>query len=256
MDYLFQDGGKPKAKKSKTASKTTKSKTNTKTTKSKSSSKTGTKTTKSKTTSKKSSSKKGGNFLGAVGDLVAPTGWGPFATAAGLLALDRVDSALRRGKSEKSSAKKMSGGGGPVIKGPIYNSTPNQKGKIHPFTDLPIYLTPNEQAVKNRFNKYYSDNRNIIEYYDNSVKEYTPIPKKTYDEIKQICIKKERTRKNSSGNRPKYLSISVAMQDGISDLLRKVYWDHIIFKLYHGTVNKYGEFSLEKMVSIPFFNEI
>jgi hypothetical protein len=112
MDYLFQDGGKPKAKKSKTASKTTKSKTNTKTTKSKSSSKTGTKTTKSKTTSKKSSSKKGGNFLGAVGDLVAPTGWGPFATAAGLLALDRVDSALRRGKSEKSSAKKggMRGG--------------------------------------------------------------------------------------------------------------------------------------------------
>jgi hypothetical protein len=54
------------------------------------------------------------------------------------------------------------------------------------FTELPIYLTPNEQAeqaVKNRFNKYYSDNRNIILYYDNRVKEYTPIPKKTYDEI-------------------------------------------------------------------------
>jgi hypothetical protein len=112
MDYLFQDGGKPKAKKSKTGSKTTKSKTTTKTTKSKSSSKTGTKTTKSKTTSKKSSSKKGGNFLGTVGDLVAPTGWGPFATAAGLLALDRADAALRRGKSTKSSAKKggMRGG--------------------------------------------------------------------------------------------------------------------------------------------------
>jgi hypothetical protein len=112
MDYLFQDGGKPKVKKSKTASKTTKSKTTTKTTKSKSSSKTGTKTTKSKTTSKKSSSKKGGNFLGSVGDLVAPTGWGPFATAAALVGLDRVDAALRRGKSEKSSAKKggMRGG--------------------------------------------------------------------------------------------------------------------------------------------------
>jgi hypothetical protein len=105
MDYLFQDGGKPKAKKSKTS----KSKTGTKTktaTKSKTSTKTGSKTTKSKT-----GSKKGGNFLGAVGDLVAPTGWGPFATAAGLLALDRADAALRRGKSTKSSAKKMSGGG-------------------------------------------------------------------------------------------------------------------------------------------------
>jgi hypothetical protein len=110
MDYLFQDGGKPKKTKSKTKTKTgtkTKSKTASKT---KSSTKTGTKTTKSKTTSKKSSSKKGGNFLGTVGDLVAPTGWGPFATAAGLLALDRADAALRRGKSTKSSAKKMSGG--------------------------------------------------------------------------------------------------------------------------------------------------
>ena len=109
MNYLFQDGGKPKAKKSKTKSKTA-TKT-TKTTKSKSSSKTGTKTTKSKT----KTPKKGGNFLGAVGELVAPTGWGPFATAAGLLALDRADAALRRGKStksEKSNAKKggMRGG--------------------------------------------------------------------------------------------------------------------------------------------------
>jgi hypothetical protein len=113
MDYLFQDGGKPKAKKSKTGTKTTKSKTATKTTKSKSSTKTGTKSsTKTKTGTKKTGSKKGGNFLGAVGDLVAPTGWGPFATAAGLLALDRADAALRRGKSTKSSAKKggMRGG--------------------------------------------------------------------------------------------------------------------------------------------------
>lgn len=107
MDYLFQDGGKPKKTKSKTSTKSKSTKT-----KSKTSTKTGTKTTKSKTTTKKSSSKKGGNFLGAVGDLVAPTGWGPFATAAGLLALDRADSALRRGKSTKSSAKKggMRGG--------------------------------------------------------------------------------------------------------------------------------------------------
>jgi len=110
MDYLFQDGGKPKKTKSKTKTGTkTKSKTGSKT---KSSSKTSTKTTKSKTGTKKTGTKKGGNFLGTVGDLVAPTGWGPFATAAGLLALDRADAALRRGKSEKSSAKKggMRGG--------------------------------------------------------------------------------------------------------------------------------------------------
>lgn len=119
MDYLFQDGGKPKKTKSKTGTKTgTKSSTKTGT-KTKSSTKTGTKTksstktgTKSKTTKSKSSSKKGGNFLGTVGDLVAPTGWGPFATAAALVGLDRVDAALRRGKSTKSSAKKggMRGG--------------------------------------------------------------------------------------------------------------------------------------------------
>ena len=107
MDYLFQDGGKPKKTKSKTRTKTKSTKTKSK---SKTSTKTGSNTTKSETTTKKSSSKKGGNFLGAVGDLVAPTGWGPFATAAGLLALDRADAALRRGKSTKSSAKKMSGG--------------------------------------------------------------------------------------------------------------------------------------------------
>ena len=62
--------------------------------------------------SKSSRSKKGGNFLGTVGDLVAPTGWGSFATAAALVGIDQVDSALRRKKSEKSSVKKggMRGG--------------------------------------------------------------------------------------------------------------------------------------------------
>jgi hypothetical protein len=136
MDYLFQDGGKPEKTKSKTASKTkSSSKTSTKTTKSKTSSKTGTKTTKSKTTSKKSSSKKGGNFLGTVGDLVAPTGWGPFATAAGLLALDRADAALRRGKSTKSSAKKGGmRGGDPHKVNPLKNSgnnnLSNKKGSL------------------------------------------------------------------------------------------------------------------------------
>jgi hypothetical protein len=65
---------------------------------------------KPKTSAKKSGSKKGGNFLGSIGDLVAPTGWGPFATAAALVGIDQADSAFRRRKSGKSSAKKMSGG--------------------------------------------------------------------------------------------------------------------------------------------------
>jgi hypothetical protein len=66
--------------------------------------------------SKKSSSKKGGNFLGSVGELVAPSGWETFATTAGLFALDRADSAFRRGKSTKSSAKKGGMSGGNPIK--------------------------------------------------------------------------------------------------------------------------------------------
>ena len=68
----------------------------------------------SSSTTRSKSKAKGGNFLGAVGDLVAPTGWGPFATAAGLLALDRADAALRRGTKEKkekmNGGKKMKGG--------------------------------------------------------------------------------------------------------------------------------------------------
>ena len=87
------------------AKKTTKSKKTKKTSETK-------KTTKSAKASDakkpKKSKAKGGNFLGAIGDLVAPTGWGPFATAAGLLALDRADAALRRGTKEKN--EKMKGG--------------------------------------------------------------------------------------------------------------------------------------------------
>jgi hypothetical protein len=68
----------------------------------------------SSSTTRSKSKAKGGNFLGAVGDLVAPTGWGPFATAAGLLALDRADAAFRRGTKEKKEkmkgGKKMKGG--------------------------------------------------------------------------------------------------------------------------------------------------
>ena len=62
--------------------------------------KSSTKSTKStpKTGAKKSSSKKGGNFLGSIGDLVAPAGWGSFATAAALVGIDQADAAFRRGK--------------------------------------------------------------------------------------------------------------------------------------------------------------
>jgi hypothetical protein len=84
MEYLFQDGGKPKKvgrPKSK-ASKNDKKK----------------KTTKSKTATK---SKKGRNFLGSVGELVAPTGCGGFASAASLFAIDRAGAALRIVKKEK-----------------------------------------------------------------------------------------------------------------------------------------------------------
>jgi len=149
MDYLFQDGGKPRNTKSKTGSKT------------KSSSKTGTKSstkTSSRTTKSKSSSKKGGNFLGTVGDLVAPTGWGPFATAAGLLALDRADAALRRGKSEKSSAKKMSGGMDPPSlvrnsSGNLVNNWENSPSNEKKLKDLYYSL----QSIKDRNSEYYKE---------------------------------------------------------------------------------------------------
>jgi hypothetical protein len=85
MDYLFQDGGKPKKVGRPKGSKKISSTSGTKT-------KTGAK------------SKKGGNFLGSVGELVAPTGWEGFASAAALLAFNRANAALRRG------SKKMSGG--------------------------------------------------------------------------------------------------------------------------------------------------
>lgn len=54
-----------------------------------------------------SKSKKGGNFLGSVSELFVPTGWENFATAAGLLAIDRADAAFRRGRN---SSKKQKGG--------------------------------------------------------------------------------------------------------------------------------------------------
>lgn len=103
-------GGAKKTTKSKKTKKTSDAKKTTKSAKTSDAKK----TKKSSTTTRSKSKTKGGNFLGAVGDLVAPTGWGPFATAAGLLALDRADAALRRGTKEKKEkmkgGKKMKGG--------------------------------------------------------------------------------------------------------------------------------------------------
>ena len=67
--------------------------------------------TKSRTNAK-SYSKKGGNFLGSVGELVAPIGWESFVTTAGLFALDRADAAFRRGNGKANKADKKSGGRG------------------------------------------------------------------------------------------------------------------------------------------------
>ena len=57
--------------------------------------------------SSSSKSKKGGNFLGPASELFVPTGWESFATAAGLLAIDRADAAFRR---SRNSSKKQKGG--------------------------------------------------------------------------------------------------------------------------------------------------
>jgi len=203
MDYLFQDGGKPKKTKSKTASKTKSStKTTTKTPKSKSSSKTGTKTTKSKTTSKKSSSKKGGNFLGAVGDLVAPTGWGPFATAAGLLALDRADAALRRGKSEKSSAKKggMRGGDALSIYKDFLKKIDYSRNKPQIFANL----TDEELFLRRSLRSELSSEKNLSKNEIEST--ITDMIKKAQEEVNFIPISfyiikfKNSYKKQKNGN--------------------------------------------------------
>ena len=201
MDYLFQDGGKPKK------AKTTKSKT-----------KTGTKTTKSKTGTK---TKKGGNFLGSVGELVAPSGWETFATAAGLFALDRADAALRRGKSTKNTAKKGGMRGGYSIgqleiiletiqeilseSGPLSenngNALANIRGSYADFLNLyKDFLKNKEQKPKNtnspeKKQKYILDMKHklsiMISYLRNvmggiqSIKR-TPIPKNIIDRLELL----------------------------------------------------------------------
>jgi len=83
MSFFELDGGKAKPK----TKKSTKPKP---------------KATKAKKASPgKKKAKKGGNFLGTVSELFAPAGWESFVTAAGLLALDRTDNFLRKGKDSK-----------------------------------------------------------------------------------------------------------------------------------------------------------
>jgi hypothetical protein len=144
---MDQYGGEKKSKKSKKTKKTTKTTKSTKDS-------TKSKTKKSTKTTKTRSKAKGGNFLGTVGDLVAPTGWGPFATAAGLLALDRADAALRRGTKEKK--EKMKGGECEEIQTRRYASmipvnrpsvNINNKKLLHEFSQLKENVTNNPKYI-------------------------------------------------------------------------------------------------------------
>jgi hypothetical protein len=117
---------------------------------------------KASSTSSKSSkpskprSKKGGNFLGYVGELVAPSGWESFATMAGLFAIDRADAALRRGKKtdlKKETTKKIKMNGG--------NCQEKKPGNISHIT------IGNSGALFNHYNN--NNNRNG---YDKLIKEY------------------------------------------------------------------------------------
>jgi len=102
------------------------------------------KKTKKSTTTRSKSKAKGGNFLGAVGDLVAPTGWGPFATAAGLLALDRADAALRRGTKEKKEKMK----GGKKMKGGNCDNMSNKTHESSVFVKRPDALNNKNELQK------------------------------------------------------------------------------------------------------------
>jgi len=104
---------------------------------------------KPKTGTKSTGSKKGGNFLGSIGELVAPTGWGSFATTAALVGIDQADSAFRMRKSTKSSVKKMSGGGAEGNKNPldiliekykIIKNTKNRKIPVNFYNNAMSYL--------------------------------------------------------------------------------------------------------------------
>lgn len=191
---MDQYGGEKKSKKTKKTSNAKKTTKTTKTTKTSDAKK-----TKKSSTTRSKSKAKGGNFLGTVGDLVAPTGWGPFATAAGLLALDRADAALRRGTKEKKEkmkgGKKMTGG---ICQerqpGQIQHVTigpPNLKGNR--IGEIYSYYKNNKEygKIRNEYEKWPNENQNIVikcndegYYYevnimcDGDVKTYEHLPKK------------------------------------------------------------------------------
>jgi hypothetical protein len=166
------------------------------------------KTEKSTTTRSKA---KGGNILGTVGELVAPSGWETFATAAGLFALDRADAALRRGTKEKKEkmkgGKNMTGGLCPerqpgqfqqvIIGARKYNT--NGKPTLEPTGSLYEYFNRQNkpfqnyydyQQLKNNYNWPNQDQMIVIKcnkdgkyYYevniqcDDDVKTYVHLPK-------------------------------------------------------------------------------
>jgi hypothetical protein len=105
-----------------------------------------TKKTKSSTTTCSKSKAKGGNFLGTVGDLVSPSGWETFATAAGLLALDRADAALRRGTKEKK--EKMKGGDCTEIKSKTTADTMVLINRPNVYKEENIKLMKNYNTLK------------------------------------------------------------------------------------------------------------
>jgi hypothetical protein len=145
---------------------------------------------------KKNGSKKGGNFLGAVGELVAPAGWGSFTTAAALVGIGQADAAFRRKKTDKSSVKKgeskMSGGGAEGNKNPIdilidkYKTIKNSKNRKIPvnyYNNAMSYLLslrkkknmPKFESELKRFeeeeinyNKFYRIPLYISPVYDNN----------------------------------------------------------------------------------------
>jgi len=95
--------------------------------------------------------------------LFVPTGWESFATAAGLLAIDRADAALRR-KREKSSVKKggMRGGNPMEDAKEIKKNNPHL---INSFLQLcgRIFILPEDEKKKNDFKiNYFHKKRNKI----------------------------------------------------------------------------------------------
>ena len=206
---------------------------------------------KSKTGAKKSGSKKGGNFLGAVGDLVAPTGWGSFATAAALVGIDQADAAFRRGKREKSSAKK---GGAP------HNTTPKRLKNTYPYTRLPsIHArtttgppgTPPVPVYSNN-NGYYTfyphlinskiitSNNSTLTKNENTGIE---IPVNIYKTIKKIYRDRHYYLDKGSVNANKY---------NIQSNNRKINWDKIIFPIYEEIISRKLPATEENIKSIVY----